>query len=329
MLIILGILGFLMIVGSLLLLIFKKPENNSKKRLLISIVILGIIFFLISASLRDTSSHETSKVSEKDPILDVKTNEKSAVTADQLKKIKLGDSYEKVVKVLGYPKEVGEDFTWKYDGENSLSSDAYAIIEFDLENKVDYIEQSGITSKDTTGIDEDGINNFSNPEKSTGIYKSDGKDNDIKTTNEDYAYFVQFAIEDTIGEKVDWNGKKKNTVREVEVNDNMGKQDGSKLILIRLNAPISATNNAIKKKVNEATLRISKVILDDINLDFEKDSITFFWYLPLTDSYGNTKEDTAYKISLEKDTLSKINFDDIQNVDLPAIADQYNVLFNE
>ncbi|MED0649739.1 hypothetical protein P9246_17670 [Aeribacillus pallidus] len=60
MLIILGILGFLMIVGSLLLLIFKKPENNYKKSLFISIGILGIIFFFISATLRDTSSHEAT-----------------------------------------------------------------------------------------------------------------------------------------------------------------------------------------------------------------------------------------------------------------------------
>jgi hypothetical protein len=109
----------------------------------------------------------------------------------------------------------------------------------------------------------------------------------------------------------------------------MGKQDGSKLILVRLNAPVEMTNKFTKEKVNEQTLEIAKAIKNDPTIDFKIDSITYFWYLPLTDQYGNTKSDTAYKISLEKSILDKINFKHLENVDLPAIADQYNVLYNE
>jgi len=297
MLIILGILGFLMIVGSLLLLIFKKTENNSKKRLLISIVILGIIFFLISASLRDTSSHETSKVSEKNPILDVKTNEKAAVTADQLKKIKLGDSYEKVVKVLGYPKEVGEDFTWKYDGENSLSSDAYAIIEFDLENKVDYIEQSGITSKDTTGIDEDGINNFSNPEKSTGYYKEIAE---VESTNDESEEISDryYEIKSTIENIIDEDFMFTTSLKEFQLNKNAGTDDPDDYIaLIYLSYDELHSAKTTKKWIDEYTSHLAAILAEK---EPDITSLSIFWETPRfkedwnTAKFNLTKKDGTF-----------------------------------
>jgi outer membrane protein assembly factor BamE (lipoprotein component of BamABCDE complex) len=286
---VLFLISGLITIVGLLLLIPNKTRKTGKKITTIFLCISLICFFLDKFSGNDYPNEEPG-----------------TITKAQYKQIKEGMTKEKVKEILGDPHTEDKDINeWIYIGIDGVEENAKVSFLFNPEDKLEIKLDGGL------------------------LHKIEDAPVTVEKNNEDYAYFVQFAIEDTIGEKVDWNGKKKNTVREVEVNDNMGKQDGSKLILIRLNAPISATNNAIKKKVNEATLKISKVILDDINLDFEKDSITFFWYLPLTDSYGNTKEDTAYKISLEKDTLSKINFDDIQNVDLPAIADQYNVLFNE
>ncbi|MED4885054.1 MULTISPECIES: hypothetical protein [Bacillus] len=322
------LIGGLMSVIGLLLLIPNKTRSVGKKITITFVIVCALGYLIGFFGNADNSS--TGAKTKSDPILDVKTKSNASITANDLKKVKLGDSYKHVEKTLGNPKKVDKQgYMWEYGGKNALSPDSYAVIKFDEGNYVESIEQSGIIEKDTTRIDKDGVNNFDHPEKSTGIYKSDGKDNDIKTTNKDYADYVRFDIEDAIGDKVDWNGKKKNTVREVEVNDNMGKQDGSKLILVRLNAPVEMTNKFTKEKVNEQTLEIAKAIKNDPTVDFKIDSITYFWYLPLTDQYGNTKADTAYKISLEKSTLDKINFKHLENVDLPAIADQYNVLYNE
>lgn len=82
--------------------------------------------------------------------------------------------------------------------------------------------------------------------------------------------------------------------------------------------------------VNEDTLKITKALMEDsTSLDFKKDSITYFWYLPLTDKYGKTSSSEAFKISLENATLNKIDYKHLSNVDLPSVADQYNVLYKE
>lgn len=44
---------------------------------------------------------------------------------------------------------------------------------------------------------------------------------------------------------------------------------------------------------------------------------------PLIDAYGNTAEEHVMRISLDRPTLAKINFDGINPDNLPIIADQY------
>ncbi|MGE7121840.1 hypothetical protein ACQKIC_16610 [Peribacillus sp. NPDC046944] len=286
------------------------------------------VSFLVLAVSGCSDSNKSIKEESSEPILNTKINKNATISKDELKQIQIGDSYKKVLGILGEPNEVDTvGFMWNYTGNSS--QDSYGIISYDFENKVESIEQFGITSSDTTLLDDSGINNYDNPKKSTGVYK-DLEDLDTEEpTNKDYIYDVESAIEDALGETVDWNDKSKEVVKEIEINDNLGKNDGSKLILVHLNAPVKATNNFIKKKVNEQTLEIAKSIKDDSSIDFTVDSITYFWYLPLTDSNGKTKSSKAYKISLEKDTLENINYEDLDSVDLPAIADQYNVLFKE
>lgn len=252
------------------------------------------------------------------------TTVSNTITKDQYQKIKIGMSNNEVEKILGKVDKDSEfDLGSKYEWEYSTKGVGLAYIDFDKKtNKVVEKSEIGVLSDGSTTVtDKNGTRNDDS-------IKNTSDDSD-ETANDDYANYIEMDINDAIGDKVDWNGKKKNTVREVEVNDNMGKQDGSKLILVRLNAPVEMTNKFTKEKVNEQTLEIAKAIKNDPTIDFKIESITYFWYLPLTDQYGNTKADTAYKISLEKGTLDKINFKHLENVDLPAIADQYNVLYNE
>lgn len=296
------------------------------KRAITAFVATMALFFIL------TGCNEEDIKTESDPILDVKLDDKNTISSKDLERIKIGDSYKRVLKILNNPKEIDEEgFIWNYDGDNSFSSNSYAAIFFDFENNVESIEQSAITEKNTTRKDEDGVINFDNPKKSTGTHKetSETPDEETASENEDYIYDVESAIAEAVGETVEWVDETLDVVDHVEVNDNYGKNDGSKLILAHLNSPVSLTSNLTKKTVQKQTLEIAKEIKESQTLNFEIDSITYFWYLPLTGAAGNTERKLAYKIQLERDTLDNLNYDSLNSIDLPAIADQYNVMFND
>ncbi|RID87088.1 outer membrane protein assembly factor BamE [Peribacillus asahii] len=235
-------------------------------------------------------------------------DEPGTITKAQYKQIKDGMTKDKIINILGEPHSKDDDINeWEYSGINGVEKKSYASFHFDPDDKLEFKLEGGLLSK---------------------IETTDASTNDVPA-NEDYTYDIEFAIEETIGENVNWDDESKDVVKKVEVNDNIGKNDGSKLILVHLNGPIALTGSGVRQKVNEQTLEIAKALTQDDSLDFEIDSITYWWYLPLTDSYGKTKEKTAYKISLERDTLENINYEDLAYVDLPTIANQYNVLFND
>lgn len=287
------ILGALLTIFGLILLIFNKTRALGKKISLIFIIICLVGFFL-AKTYGDSYPNE----------------EPGTITKSQYKQLKEGMTKDEIVDIIGEPSSKNDDIRqWNYIGIDGVEENAEVTFSFDLDDQLDLKLDGGLTHQiDST------VSSSNEP---------------LETTNEDYIYDVEFAIEDALGETVDWNDKSKEVVKEIEINDNLGKNDGSKLILVHLNAPVKATNNFIKKTVNDQTLEIAKSIKDDSSIDFTVDSITYFWYLPLTDSNGKTKSSKAYKISLEKDTLENINYEDLDSVDLPAIADQYNVLFKE
>ena len=317
---ILGILGFLLILVSILGLLLsgiffliamnkKKTTRLSKKILLYSLgaLVLGVSFFATSISSGSSSDSSTQNVDVEETELD--EIDDTPITKQEYKQVKIGMTEQQVIKIIKKSEDRLE-LKWYYQNPDFSSAD----ITFDKDKRVIEKSEIGVLSGGSATITDNA---------------GTRDDTSLEPTNEDYIYDVEFAIEDALGETVDWNDESKDVVKEIEINDNLGKNDGSKLILVHLNAPIKATNNFIKKTVNEQTLEIAKSIKDDSSIDFTVDSITYFWYLPLTDSYGKTKSSKAYKISLEKDTLEKINYEDLDSVDLPAIADQYNVLFKE
>ena len=230
--------------------------------------------------------------------------EPGTITKAQYKKLKEGMTKEDVKEMLGSPDVDDQDIqAWDYKGINGVGEDAKVTLFFD-DNKLSSIMDDGLTKRIDTS--------------NTNLEETD-----------DPEFSTEFAIEEAVGETVEWDDETLDVVDQVEVNDNYGKNDGSKLILAHLNAPVSLTSNLTKKTVQKQTLEIAKEIKESTTLDFEVDSITYFWYLPLTDVAGNTKRKLAYKIQLERDTLDNLNYDSLNSIDLPAIADQYNVMFND
>ncbi|PEL17641.1 hypothetical protein CN599_16370 [Bacillus wiedmannii] len=64
-------------------------------------------------------------------------------------------------------------------------------------------------------------------------------------------------------------------------------------------------------------------ILKDIKDEKQISEITFFYKYPLVDAYGNEKKDNVMKIQLNRETLDKINYDNLLHDNLPKIANQY------
>lgn len=309
------VLSIPVLIISLLFIIPKKTRKIGKRISLFSLVIAVCFFawFWKITTSPDSSLNNDIVVSSDITSSDnstTNTTMDTPITKDQYQKIKVGMTADQVKKIVDEPED-NVDTLWFYKNEDSSS----AIITFNDDTKiVEEKSEIGILSNNSETVTD------KNGTKKTDI---------LKSTNSDYVSYVKFAVQDAIGETVKWNHKNKDVVRKVEVNDNAGNQDGSKLILLQLNAPIETTNELIREKVNEQTLKIVKQIKEDSSIDFKIHSITFFWYLPLEDNYGNTKEDIAYKISLNNDTLKQINYDHMNDVDLQTIADQYNILFKE
>ncbi|SCN38280.1 Protein of unknown function [Bacillus cytotoxicus] len=127
------------------------------------------------------------------------------------------------------------------------------------------------------------------------------------------------AFEDKVKKVVNKKFDKKN-VESIQINDNAGTDDpNDKIVLVTAEGKENLTNNMTKKGMWMDTVDILK------NLSNEKEisEIVFFYTFPMVDPYGNKKKDTVMKITLNRETLDKINFDNFLFDNLPKIADQY------
>ncbi len=142
-------------------------------------------------------------------------------------------------------------------------------------------------------------------------------------TNDGYILDVEMDIEEVMGEYLKIDDEEVAVVEEVQVNDNAGKKDGSKLILIHLNTPMGLTSNKTQQKIDMQTLEITKAIYENPSIDFDIDSITYSWSVPIVDKEGTVENVFATKISLERKTLESLNYDRLKGIDVKRIADQY------
>ncbi|MEK4742666.1 MULTISPECIES: hypothetical protein [unclassified Bacillus (in: firmicutes)] len=127
------------------------------------------------------------------------------------------------------------------------------------------------------------------------------------------------SLEDKVTKLVnDKFGKKE--VESVKVNDNLGTENpNDKIVLITAEAKENVSANYTKKGMWIDTISILKDLKNEKNIS----EIAFFYKYPLVDQYGNEKKDNVMKITLNRETLDKINYDNFLHNNLPKVANQY------
>lgn len=97
-------------------------------------------------------------------------------------------------------------------------------------------------------------------------------------------------------------------------------ESGMKDVYVEVNIPINLTANMMKGSFEMDVLDYAEKIKDE-----EFSNIIYMAYAEATDSYGNDTEAVAGTITLSKETIGKINFEQFSRDNLPTIADNYNM----
>lgn len=101
---------------------------------------------------------------------------------------------------------------------------------------------------------------------------------------------------------------------------NVIEESGMKDIYIEANIPMNLTANMMKGSFEMDVLDYAEEVKDE-----EFSNIIYMAYAEATDSYGNDTEAVAGTITLSKETIGKINFEQFSRDNLPTIADNYNM----
>jgi hypothetical protein len=104
-------------------------------------------------------------------------------------------------------------------------------------------------------------------------------------------------------------------VTNIEINDDLGKNDGGKIVLIHVKQ-----DSLIKRTADYNTTKsLAKVFkIDKVN------EITYFWEATLVDVKGNESVGVVDKIQMSKDTAKTINWDNFLYTNLEKVADYYH-----
>ena len=101
---------------------------------------------------------------------------------------------------------------------------------------------------------------------------------------------------------------------------NVIEDSGMKDIYVEANIPMNLTANMMKGSFEIDVLDYAEKVKDE-----EFSNIIYMAYAEATDSYGNDTEAVAGTITLSKETIDKINFEQFSRDNLPTIADNYNM----
>ncbi|MGY0837287.1 hypothetical protein ACW66K_07610 [Aerococcus urinaeequi] len=127
-------------------------------------------------------------------------------------------------------------------------------------------------------------------------------------SSEEVAYDdpLEQSAHDVFGE----NLRSFNIIEESEMKD----------VYVEVNIPMNLTANMMKGSFEMDVLDYAEKIKDE-----EFSNIIYMAYAEATDSYGNDTEAVAGTITLSKETIGKINFEQFSRDNLPTIADNYNM----
>jgi hypothetical protein len=86
---------------------------------------------------------------------------------------------------------------------------------------------------------------------------------------------------------------------------------------------LKGSDNLTMNMIRGGMLMKSNDILKLLQARPEISRIMILWTFPLTDTFGNTKEEPVLKIQLERDTFQRINFDSFDRNNYANIANDY------
>ena len=124
-----------------------------------------------------------------------------------------------------------------------------------------------------------------------------------------------------IPEQIDKHIKKiidKNDYINVEVNEHMGRNDGTKMVLVYVKAHGYKTYKS-------ALINATKVLKNYIRLNYLLAKFVFSLKVILLIKYGNQSEQTAIKIIMDLNTAQNINWQNFDWRNLPSITNSVYV----
>ncbi|EJQ01400.1 hypothetical protein [Bacillus cereus] len=127
------------------------------------------------------------------------------------------------------------------------------------------------------------------------------------------------SLEDKVKKAVNTKIEEKN-VESIQISDNPATEDPKdKIVLITAEEKDRATINLTKTGMWRDTIAILKELKNEKNIS----EIAFNYKYPMIDTYGNKSKDIVMKITLDRETLDKNNYDNLPRENLPIIAKQY------
>ncbi|WP_257130128.1 hypothetical protein [Bacillus thuringiensis] len=127
------------------------------------------------------------------------------------------------------------------------------------------------------------------------------------------------SLEDKVKKAVNKRLGEKN-VESVKVSDKPDTENpNEKIVLITAGENSSVTINLTKRGMWKNTIDILKELKDEKNIS----EIEFNYKFPMIDTYGNKSKEIVMKITLDRETLDKINYDNLPKENLPILAKKY------
>lgn len=181
------------------------------------------------------------------------SEETATINTEEYNKIESGMTLDEVKNIVGgKEKSTYDDGTfieYEFDGENGAESDASVTLMFNEEEVLDTKIESGLLSTNETAMDTSEVN-----------------DDNVEVTREE-------EIEEKAKEIINYNFTK---VEELDVNENLGLNDGSYIVLPHLKW--DAMNNAKRTKT------LLEMYSDDLAANLSKEGdiseLVVFWEVP-------------------------------------------------
>ncbi|MET1176941.1 hypothetical protein ABG775_03005 [Peribacillus simplex] len=181
------------------------------------------------------------------------SEETATINTEEYNKIESGMTLDEVKNIVGgKEKSTYDDGTfieYEFDGENGAESDASVTLMFNEEEVLDTKVESGLLSTNETAMDTSEVN-----------------DDNVEVTREE-------EIEEKAKEIINYNFTK---VEELDVNENLGLNDGSYIVLPHLKW--DAMNNAKRTKT------LLEMYSDDLAANLAKEGdiseLVVFWEVP-------------------------------------------------